>query len=60
MFWTKLLEVITDDNVVEVYQNFKSYLEGGSDNVLDRIVQADLAILIRAFESLHQIVPNYK
>ena len=60
MFWAKLLEVITDDNVVEVYQNFKSYLEEGSDNVLDRIVQADLDILIRAFESLHQTVPNYK
>ena len=60
MFWTKILEVITDDNVVELYQNFKSYLEEGSDNVLDRIVQADLDILIRAFESLLLIVPNYK
>ena len=60
MFWTKLLEVITDNNVVEVYQNFKSYLEEGSDNVLDRIVQVDLDILIRAFESLHETVPNYK
>lgn len=61
MSWDKFLRLIgNDDNVIEVFQNFKSYLEEGFEESLDSIVQTDFNVLICAFEYLHQAIPNDK
>ena len=60
MSWQRIIDLIGDDNVIKVYKNFKSYLEGNSDEVLNCIVQTDLNALIRAFKSLHRAIPYYK
>ena len=61
MPWDKLLRLLGNDhNVIELFQNFKSYLEEGFEESLDSIVQTDFNVLLRAFEYLLQAIPKDK
>ena len=61
MPWDKLLRLLGNDhNVIELFQNFKIYLEEGFEESLGSIVQTNFNVLLRAFEYLLQAIPKDK